>query len=208
MSQNKTGKYIHELNALIGSLKNEACFAVSQDNLTRRVYLSELRSFINGDNNPPSTDSYYSSAKIKEIVDATNNTLIEMKGSITNIETSLSQTQQTIRQNFNSLTEMINLYKEHTNEKITEMDGVIKVLNNQVGGLGEAVETINNNITELNNSIGNITGVLENHNNTIVLLVERLNNLQAKVGGMIKFGTDVPTASNISDKGIYVQIIE
>ena len=80
-----TGKYIYELVDLGTTLKEDAVFPVAQDSLTRKVEARVFRKFINGDNDEPSDELYYSSQKIDELLGNQSDIIDNINEEINNI---------------------------------------------------------------------------------------------------------------------------
>lgn len=188
MSANRTGKYIHELDHVSGGLKDDAFFAISQDNLTRRAFMRDIRGFINGDNESPSADFYYSSLKVDSLIQEINNKISTSNSNINDLLTDLNAIREYIDTRDTLIQTDLNLFKELTTQNLNDMREYIDELDNKIGGIEEIIN---------GNSETGAIGILE-----------RLTNLENKLAGMIKFGTAVPTVADIEENGIYVQYID
>lgn len=122
MASDRTGKKIYEMNDLVGTLKNDAWFAISQDNATRKVAARVLRQFINGDNDEPNEESYYSSAKIEEIINQTDDKLGDIDIDINNINNRIDELTNTVNNNYRTLDERITREVNRLDKRITDLD--------------------------------------------------------------------------------------
>lgn len=150
MSNNRTGKYIYELDALTGPLKgNEAWIPISQDNLTRRVALDRFREFINGDNDLPSTDRYYSSQKITEIVERIDNSINTSKDDIINIIATLEDTQNNITTIYTDITQTIKQFQKQVNDYIVSNNAEITAIKQRLTNLETNLTNMTNKLNSL-----------------------------------------------------------
>lgn len=122
MASDRTGKKIHEIDALIGILKNEAYFAVSQDNATRKVEARILRQFINGDNDEPSEESYYSSAKMEELLTINDNRFENINSEINNVNDRIDELTNTVNNNYNTLNDRITREVNRLDKRIDDLN--------------------------------------------------------------------------------------
>lgn len=108
MSENRTGKKIYEIDALIDKLKDESWFVVSHDSITKRVPALALAEYINGDDEKsPSKTKYYSSQKIEEKLQEPNNSINDFRIEINNLKERINQFGLTIVQNNNAINDQI-----------------------------------------------------------------------------------------------------
>lgn len=238
MSANRTGKYIHELDHVSGGLKDDAFFAISQDNLTRRAFMRDIRGFINGDNESPSADFYYSSLKVDSLIQEINNKISTSNSNINDLLTDLNAIREYIDTRDTLIQTDLNLFKELTTQNLNDMreyideedaelkEGIewcstaIGDINTRlaahnreylshIGAYNMFVGRVEEKFDELDNKIGGIEEIINGNSETGAIgILERLTNLENKLAGMIKFGTAVPTVADIEENGIYVQYID
>lgn len=91
------GKHIYELEEL-KLLKNTAYIALSQDNLTRKVTLDDLKLSFNGDSDEASKNTYYSTEYMSRYFDNIDDRFRDMTTYINQQDAAL---QQTIEDNYN-----------------------------------------------------------------------------------------------------------
>ena len=128
----KTGKRIYQLESLIGLLKDEALIPISQDNLTRKIPARALRRFLNGDNDEPSEESYFSSAKVTELMDGANDRFNEIEKNISDINTRIDDLTNTVNENYNTLdnriTQEVNTLNDRITNEVSDINAEIRII--------------------------------------------------------------------------------
>lgn len=182
MSANRTGKYIHQLTSVVGELRDDASIPVSQDNLTRKATLLDLRKFLNGDAEQPSNTSYYSSQKITEIKDALSRSIINIQMDITNISAIVGEVQSNISNSHSELLLRITHIENNVNKFIDSSNKKIDKLLSDYNELATRITNIETRLTELTTNVGNMPNIV--------------------------VGNTAPNASNLEEGTIYIQTFE
>lgn len=205
-----TGKYIYELIELDTALKDTAVFPLAQDNLTRKIEARQFRLFINGDNDQPSSEFYYSSEKIEELLGNRDDLISSIQQDINNINTRIDDLANTVNENYATLDKRIT---EEVNKLNNRIDFEVETLNNRID---QEVATLNNRITQIYNelveadndlrarctALENRCTVLENRCTTIENNLEALDN---KLESWILYGSAAPTTSTLPAGRLYIQ---
>lgn len=143
INDKRTGLYIYELEELLGNIKVDAWFALSQDNMTRKVSGRTIRRFMNGDNDEPSDELYYSSSKVELLLKGTGDIINEIISDIDNINQRLDDLSNSINSNFKTLNDRIT---NEVNKLNIRIDNEVAKLNNR----------IDNEVAELNRKINQL----------------------------------------------------
>ena len=204
MSEIHNGKKIYEIDDLVGNLKDDAFMPISQDNITRKIKLKQIRTFINGDNDEASDDRYFSSNKIVELFGDNTTKLNDINNKIVSINTRIDNLTNTVSENYNTLDTRI------TNEVNTlngRIDTEVNTLNSRITN---EVNTLNSRInTEVNTLNGRISSEVNTLNEKIKAEVNTINSkiseLDKKLEGWILYGTAVPTTTSLPDGRLYIQ---
>lgn len=210
MSENRTGKKIYELDDLATGikLKDEAWFAVSQDELTYRVQMHALRSFINGDDKDPSVENYYSSQKIFELFEIARIRFEAIEQSIVVTNIRIDNLTNTVQNNYATLDNRITEEVRILNNRITNE---VNILNNRITN---EVNILNQKIKDeqtarinadnaINIRIDNETAAREAQD---TVLLNRIIALEQRLTDLIKVGTTPPSAAIVKEGQVYVQI--
>lgn len=143
INEKRTGLYIYELEELLGNIKTESWFAISQDNMTRKVSSRTIRQFMNGDNDEPSDELYYSSNKVESLFETTGDTINEIINDISSINQRLDDIANSINSNFKTL-----------NDRITsEVNNLNRRIDNEVSALNARIDS---EVAELNRKINQL----------------------------------------------------
>lgn len=215
MAEKRTGKYIYELEELLGVLKNEAWVAVAQDNLTRKMNVRVFRAYINGDNDEPSDELYYSSLKVEEMFQNTGDILEGIINDLTSINNRIDDLINTVNSMYqtlnNRITEEVNNLNKRIDQEIANLnkriDQEITALTNKIN---QEVTTLNTKINNLKDTLNNtITTNVTNLNNKIDNSVAELNRkieaLRQELQGWILYGSSVPTNATLPAGRLYIQ---
>lgn len=196
MNENITGRYIYELEKIVSKLKDNAYFAVSQDNLTRAVPAKCIRDFINGDDDSPSSDRYYSSLKINEIIEGVTSRIGDINNSIESINRTIESQRITIANNYDFLNKKIDACIKETTENINRIDTNIQLHDASIRNLHESVarnyEDLNGKIvaiekwknefrTEYDNTMSTLASVLDAISGDINNLEESNNIIKSNI---------------------------
>lgn len=161
----KTGKYIYELDSLVGKLSKDAYFVVSQDDLTRKITFDELKTAFNGDNDESGPNNYYSSEMIDQMFDQVYEKLLNMEQDFLNLSKKFEEVQTYVQNAYNELSDKIDNLDETINNKIdvaidtineridSEIDTINERIDNEVKTLGDRITSI---YDELNEKIDNL----------------------------------------------------
>lgn len=204
MAEKRTGKYIYELEELLGVLKNEAWVAVAQDNLTRKMNVRVFRAYINGDNDEPSDELYYSSLKVEEIFQNTSDILEGIINDLTSINNRIDDLINTVNSIYqtlnNRITEEVNNLNKRIDQEITALTNKINqevaTLDTKINNLKDTLNnTITTNVNNLNNKI----------DNSVAELNRKIEALRQELQGWILYGSSVPTNATLPAGRLYIQ---
>ena len=134
----KTGKYIYELESLVGNLKTDAYFVVSQDDLARKVSLRELKLALNGDDDDPSNENYYSSEKIDQLISQIYQRILNIEQDFLGLSKKFEELQSIVQNGYNELNEKIDKVNIDINNRIDE----------EVNNLNDRITQIYDELTE------------------------------------------------------------
>lgn len=201
-----TGKKIYELEELIGIMKNEAWFAMSQDNLTRKVSARSFRTFINGDNDEPSDESYYSSSKIEALFNNAGDRFVDIETDIDNINQRIDDLTNTVQENYETLDNRITKEVNTLNDRIDkEVDTLNKRITAVYNELVAADDALRNRCTALENRCTQLESrctALEQRCSNIEKSIQDLDN---KLENWILYGSAAPTTSTLPAGRLYIQ---
>lgn len=230
----KTGKYIYELDSLIGNLKDESYFAVSQDDLTRKLSFHEFKVSLNGDDNEPAADNYYSSLMISQLNDEIYSRLQSLEQEFLNLSKQFEEVKMFVQTTYNDLVDRYNKLLEQlegtTGDLTGGMEALRKELNQKIEELreqhntdiSEVNENINNQAITINNRIdqevttinSRIDQEVSDINNTITSEVSTLdqritdiyNELTYRIDNLYNYGTELPV--QLDTGKLYFQYFE
>ena len=205
-----TGKYIYELIELDTALKDTAVFPLAQDNLTRKIEARQLRVFINGDNNQPSNEFYYSSAKVEELLGYRDDTISIILRDIEYLNSRIDDLANTVNENYATLDKRIT---DEVNKLNNRIDQEVETINNRID---QEVEAINNRIDDIykelvaaDDDLRARCTALENRCTALENRCRRIeNNLEAledKLESWILYGSAAPTTSTLPAGRLYIQ---
>ena len=192
----KTGKYIYELDSLVGNLKDVSYFAVSQDDLTRKLSFHEFKVSLNGDDNEPAADNYYSSLMISQLNDEIYNRLQSLEQEFLNLSKQFEEVRMFVQTTYNDLVDRYNKLLEQLEGTAGDLTGGMESLRQEINQKLEELrqqhntdistvnETINTQVTNINNRIDQKVEEINNRtdqkieevNNKIDREVEEINN--------------------------------
>lgn len=195
---NTTGKRIHELEPL-NLLKNEAWMITSQDTLTRKFPARMLRAFINGDNDEPSTESYYSSDKITGMFDGAGDRMNEIEESIRITNVRIDDLTNTVLENYTTL-----------DQRITKEVNTLNVrIDTEVKTIGDRITTLYNELKAADDALRARCTALETRCTTLetrcTTIEKSVADLDTKLTGWILYGNAAPTNSTLPAGRLYVQ---
>lgn len=219
----KTGKYIYELDSLIGNLKDESYFAVSQDDLTRKLSFHEFKVSLNGDDNEPAADNYYSSLMISQLNDEIYSRLQSLEQEFLNLSKQFEEVKMFVQTTYNDLVDRYNKLLEQlegtTGDLTSGIESLRKELNQKIEELREQHNT---DISEVNENINNQAITINNRidqevsdiNNTITSEVSTLdqritdiyNELTYRIDNLYNYGTELPV--QLDTGKLYFQYFE
>lgn len=230
----KTGKYIYELDSLIGNLKDESYFAVSQDDLTRKLSFHEFKVSLNGDDNEPAADNYYSSLMISQLNDEIYSRLQSLEQEFLNLSKQFEEVKMFVQTTYNDLVDRYNKLLEQIEGTTGDLTGGIASLREEFNQKIEELrqqhntdisavnQTINNQATTINNRIDQeVTNIndridqeVSNINNTITSEVSTLdqrisdiyNELTYRIDNLYNYGTELPV--QLDTGKLYFQYFE
>lgn len=177
----KTGKRIYQLESLVGILKDEALLPISQDNLTRKIQARVLRRFLNGDNDEPSEESYFSSAKVTDLMNDASDRFNSMEDEITAINNRIDNLTNTVNENYHTL----------DNRITNEVNNLKSMISNSYDELVAADDALRIRCTNLENRCTSIE--------------TSIANLNTKLEGWILYGSSPPSASTLPAGRLYIQ---
>lgn len=197
----KTGKYIYELDSLVGNLKDASYFAVSQDDLTRKLSFHEFKVSLNGDDNEPAADNYYSSLMISQLNDEIYNRLQSLEQEFLNLSKQFEEVQMFVQTTYNDLVDRYNKLLEQLEGTAGDLTGGIESLRQEINQKLEELrqqhntdistvnETINTQVTNINNRIDQ---EVEEINNRTDQKIEEVNDrITSEVGTLDQRITDI-----------------
>lgn len=194
-----TGKYIYELVELDQNLKDDAVFPIAQDDLTRKVEARVLRKFINGDNDQPSEEFYYSSSKIESLLGNRDETIENILGDINNINTRIDDLANTVNENYNTLDQRITKEVNTLNNRI---DQEVENLNNRIDEVYQELVEADNDLRERCTQLETRCTRLEQR---CAQIENKITELDRKLEGWILYGSAAPTTSTLPAGRLYIQ---
>lgn len=230
----KTGKYIYELDSLVGNLKDASYFAVSQDDLTRKLSFHEFKVSLNGDDNEPAADNYYSSLMISQLNDEIYNRLQSLEQEFLNLSKQFEEVQMFVQTTYNDLVDRYNKLLEQLEGTAGDLTGGIESLRKELNQkIEELRQQHNTDISEVNENISNQAITINNRidqevttinsridqevsdiNNTITSEVSTLdqritdiyNELTYRIDNLYNYGTELPV--QLDTGKLYFQYFE
>lgn len=137
------GKHIYELDAL-KLLKDDASIPISQDNLTRRVNIKDLRLAFNGDDDEPSEDTYYSSQYIQQKFSDVEKRFVDLLNLVQDANKNTSELKIYVDEQDMNLSENIKNLKDYVDNQNLSLINRITALENKVKNISKI--TIGSNI--------------------------------------------------------------
>lgn len=148
-----SGKRIYELETILAqSLKKDAFFVVSQDNLTRSITLKNLKESFKAIPGNSSDDTYYSSTQVDNLLSDFNQ----------QFNSFLEQFQQ-VKSSTEQLTDKIQTVDNTLNTRITKIYNELKTADT------ELQKSVNNQVLGLSKSISNVRTDLDSKINDWIL---------------------------------------
>ena len=202
------GKLIYELTSA-DALKDTDLFAVSSNNLTRKISVSQLKLYIYNDiYNKKETDGLMN--QVRDEIKGIGDDIFGLENGIYEFINEFNVKLQNLNKNLTSVinevdkkfTDITNEIKESLSTSITEInnriDTEVETLNTRVTNEVQTLnETIIDNVNTLNTRVTNEVQTL---NQTITDLDTELNE---KINSWIQYGTAVPTT--LETGRVYVQ---
>lgn len=219
----KTGKYIYELDSLIGNLKDESYFAVSQDDLTRKLSFHEFKVSLNGDDNEPAADNYYSSLMISQLNDEIYSRLQSLEQEFLNLSKQFEEVKMFVQTTYNDLVDRYNKLLEQLEGTTGDLTGGIESLRKEFNqkieelrqqhntDISEVNENINTQVTNINNKIDQEVGTINNRiDSEVGTLDQRItdiyNELTYRIDNLYNYGTELPV--QLDTGKLYFQYFE
>lgn len=137
------GKHIYELDAL-KLLKDDASIPISQDNLTRRVNLKDLRLAFSGDDDEPSEDTYYSSQYTQQKFSDVEKRFVDLLNLVQEANKNTSELKIYVDKQDMNLSENIKNLKDYVDNQNISLVNRITALENKVKNISKI--TIGSNI--------------------------------------------------------------
>lgn len=219
----KTGKYIYELDSLIGNLKDESYFAVSQDDLTRKLSFHEFKVSLNGDDNEPAADNYYSSLMISQLNDEIYSRLQSLEQEFLNLSKQFEEVKMFVQTTYNDLVDRYNKLLEQLEGTTGDLTGGIESLRKEFNqkieelrqqhntDISEVNENINTQVTNINNKIDQEVSTINNRiDSEVGTLDQRItdiyNELTYRIDNLYNYGTELPV--QLDTGKLYFQYFE
>ena len=219
----KTGKYIYELDSLIGNLKDESYFAVSQDDLTRKLSFHEFKVSLNGDDNEPAADNYYSSLMISQLNDEIYSRLQSLEQEFLNLSKQFEEVKMFVQTTYNDLVDRYNKLLEQLEGTTGDLTGGIESLRKELNqkieelrqqhntDINEVNENINTQVTNINNKIDQEVSTINNRiDSEVGTLDQRItdiyNELTYRIDNLYNYGTELPV--QLDTGKLYFQYFE
>lgn len=219
----KTGKYIYELDSLIGNLKDESYFAVSQDDLTRKLSFHEFKVSLNGDDNEPAADNYYSSLMISQLNDEIYSRLQSLEQEFLNLSKQFEEVKMFVQTTYNDLVDRYNKLLEQLEGTTGDLTGGIESLRKELNqkieelrqqhntDISEVNENINTQVTNINNKIDQEVSTINNRiDSEVGTLDQRItdiyNELTYRIDNLYNYGTELPV--QLDTGKLYFQYFE
>ena len=142
------GKHIYELEEL-KLLKNTAYLAISQDNLTRKVSLDDLKLAFNGDSDEVSKNTYYSTEYMSRYFDNVDDRFREVSNEISKTNTRIDNLTEYVNQQDADIRQTIEENYNHWDTVLYSTD---------TKNLGDIVD-LKNRVTALEYKVRNIVDI-------------------------------------------------
>ena len=213
----KTGKYIYELDSLVGALSKEAYFVVSQDDLTRKITFDDLKTAFNGDNEESGPNNYYSSEMIDRMFEEVYQRLLNMEQDFLELSKKFEEVQTYVQNAYNELSDRLTNLDEEINNRIdqevktintridTEVSNINDRIDQEVSTLNTAINNLDRKINDrIDDEVATLNSKINSNYNTlndrITSIYKELNN---KIDNLFDYGTSVP--SSLTTGKLYFQ---